>query len=226
MNSPLARGTRALEELVPGALRPLVRRVEAHWEDGLVWTLETPKGLRWFHTRDHSVEELWLVNDLRLPVAEALSQRSPEPVNILSWRPGRRVVVSVGTGMQRTIIKGYRHGRSARAERTHLNAAAACASTPFRVAPLIERDAKLETLVFEPLEGVPLTFDTANADCFFRIGDGLRHLHRDRPMSSLPTHDRNDELRVLDRLAASVARYDALPSGLVSTRARLGDAIA
>lgn len=206
-----------------GTARKRVRRVELHRDGGLVLTLEEPGTHQWFLFQDGDLSEITPDSDSRLPLCQ---QRADEiaagALEVLSWRPGRRIVLSDRTGRPR-VLKGYRRGRSLAAAERHSRAESALGvNSVIRTAHLEYHDADAECLTFEFVEGHPVRIDSADAETFRAVGRGLANLREGLDGADLGSFSATDELEVLDTLHSRRLELAGELEGWRPLRARLG----
>lgn len=167
-----------------------VARVDVSSSGQIFLCLGLASGERWFR---HDADRLVPLDpslDAALPLSARL--RSHAPAQVLSYRPGRRLVLRT----EREVLKGYRPSRLDEAALAHSRASALNARRGFRVAGL--RDLLLDhaALVLEPLEGVPLPVRGRSAEAYLGVGARLRAM-QDEPASELRRFGADDELGVL-----------------------------
>lgn len=230
MTAPFAAALAALElEAGPDSARRVLR-TEVRDEGTLVLTLETPAGPRWFEFEDGTLRELRASAEKRVPAARGLSALCDRgEADLLSWRPGRRMVVRLPARDGAHIVKAYRRGRALESARMHaaLRAASSAATDgthgiAFRLPRVLHADAAQESVAFELLRGAELRFD--DLGCFQRVGAALRRFQQGTPDVPLAIHGRAEELAQLDRHAWRFAlAAGSLPPGWREARALLDE---
>ena len=223
MTSLLERGCIAVDQrLGASATARWTRRVEPHRAGGLVWTLETESGVRWLRLRDDELEELIPAEDDQLPIASTLQDLGHEDKRqILTWRPGRRIVVGFESAGQRLVAKGYRSGRSKAATHKHQIAYEA-ARRGLLVPRLVEHERERSMLTFEHACGSAPRLGNDAGEIFYRVGYALREFQRAPVPSALRPHDRARECEVIDRLAQRVEKLTGgVPTFFDALRDRL-----
>ncbi len=197
--------------------RSTVRRLEARGDQVYVET-DRDGLLRWDGVR---LVPTIPDDDLALPLARVLPLwRARGPVEVLAYRPGRRLTLRVGAGAQVRVVKGYRPGRLHQAAARHLFAAEALSSSAMGVPDLLEVDEDRGCLVFALADGRPVTIATRTRELFFAVGSGLRSLQHAEG-ESLSHHDTAAELDVLASLQRRLPACGvAVPEGW----SRLADA--
>lgn len=200
--SLLDRALARLDALGPPGLSAAVSRVELDGpasDPHLVLTVGSASGERWFRFTSSELVELRPGDDRALPLA-AFASAAP----VLSYRPGRRLVLLRETGP--AVEKGYRRSRFAAAAARHeLVATLGGRIGGLRLPRLDRRRDEAASLLLEKLSGEPLRLEPASIGCFRTLGRALRGL-QEIPVRApaLPRHAPADELAVLDRWAARV----------------------
>jgi hypothetical protein len=198
-----------------------VERVDAVRTGGILLTLAGPRR-RWFRCAADSVRELTPETDPDLPIARKLPElQSRRRVEVLAYRPGRRIVLRHSGAGPATIVKGYRRRRVGGAVRNHATAVLAAEGLWLRVPKIVGRD---DTLAFFAMPDLGTVSFDLNADParFARIGGSLRCFRRYVPDVLPPIHDHGDELEVLDTIAGrALATVGAHPDGWALVRRRL-----
>jgi hypothetical protein len=186
----------------------------------LVLTARGPAGRRWFTHDDRGLIECFPERDAELPLAGRL--RGTSDWRVLSWRPGRRMVVLVQRGELVNVLKGHKRSRSARAAVHQGCAEGAMRRGAFRVPRMLAHDGEHEALVFEYLPAREVELGTASAPLYAALGEHLAVFQADEGGLDLPVHGVRDELEVLARWRSKVLRAtDALPPGWPAALARL-----
>lgn len=179
-------------------------------KDGARIVTETHGAVRrWFAEHAGNRRELWPRSDDALPLAkdwETLERRGS--VDVLAYRPGRRVVLRCGADEQKScIVKGYRRGRDvAAAERLSI-AARAAEGLSVRIGVMLEHDPRRCAVVSTDLGGEPLDLGRVDVARFERFGADLRHFQTrtdllDEFGFDLGVHTAVDELAVIELLRA------------------------
>jgi hypothetical protein len=221
---PLASAFARLEAACERRAEEIVERVEADpAETRLELAVRAGGHQRWFTWRAGELAERHPADDERVPLAAELVGSARARTSVLSWRPGRRIVLApeaLWADGRGTLRKGFRRSRWREALARQEHAARACARAGLaaaRVAGAIESRAAFE---LERVAGTPLSYSLAGAEHFARVGAALAALQeQDCPF---PVHDLAAELAVLDAWRARVhwARGE-LPRGWDAARARL-----
>jgi hypothetical protein len=223
VNYPLEQALAAVAGRCGGDARQ-VERVDVDRHGALQLLLRTPAGPRWFDHDGHGCREQMPEQDGALPLAAAMPGLARTGhVEVLAWRPGRRLVLRLDRGGGSLVLKGHRPRRSADAAARHVAASAALAGGQVSAAELLAHDAAGACLTFRRVEGRALLLSAASQEHFFRLGAALREAQARPAPEELPAHGPQDELDLLERLAARVALAAcALPAGYAELRERLG----
>jgi len=225
-DSPLALGLVALgAALGDPFVQTRVRRAEFD-KDGRLW-LDLDGDPAWYRVEE-GAEGTRVVrsephDDERLPLARWLAARRGEPfLEVLAWRPGRRVVVAHSDGESACVRKGQRGSRLAAAVARHRAAAALCADGAFRVPHLRGVDEATASLEMELLVGLEPRLEREHAGDFHAIGAALARFQRGGLDAAFGTHGVREELAVVDGAGARLARATGLElDGWARVRARL-----
>ena len=222
MISPLEDALGRLENayLARGSSQ-LVERVDLDPDGTLHLTLEGSPA-RWFRFDEGGLREVVPEEDELLPVArELVNGLAGKDGALLSYRPGRRLVVRRRAKDAVTIIKGYRRRRSQEAARLHRLALAVTPDAGLRVPRLLEHRADHDCLVLEHLAGEALRLSAEDAEVFFPIGMGLRRFQQ-ASSDDLAIFGSAEELGVLDTWAERASSANGpLPEGWSASRERL-----
>jgi hypothetical protein len=234
--------------LLPTALRAIgrelgdddpaarVRRADLDRRDRLVIELDSPAGSRWFRFDETQLEELRLESEQRLPLA-VWHGAEPGPRTVLSWRPGRRLVLGVPLPTGHQVWKGQRPSHLAAAAARHLLGQSLVrgergADEGFRIPELLGVDAERAALRLAFASGFEPPIRPVDAPDFERIGRALRSLQDRGDVSALDLrqqlseHGPEQELAVIDERVRRARRcLEAAPAGLESVLDRLRRAI-
>lgn len=216
----------ALErELGPGSASETVERCELA-RDGRLWIHARVHGARrWFEHDGRALAERVPADERALPELAALLDARAPALEIVSWRPGRRLVAferSARAGAPPLVHKLVRAGRGDGARARHALARNAALGA-FTVPALMSEDAGRtpDALAFAFVAGRELDL-ARDVDRCADIGRGLARFQRAPASESLAVHTRADELAVLDRAAERWhAAAGELPAGWAHVRAAL-----
>lgn len=217
MSAPLATALAALEQVFHGLEEVL--RVDVAEDGSLGLTALGAGTTRWFTHDPRGLVECFPARDGKIPLARWLAGR--RDWRVLSYRPGRRVVV-LTTGERPSVLKGHKRGRSERAAERQRIAEAAMTRGSFRVPHLLRRDAEHDALVFEFLQGHEVELDATHVAAYARLGKELALFQEERAATRLESFGVREEFAVLERWRQKVlAATDALPAGWSSAAERL-----
>jgi len=222
-DGPLSAAIRELEQIRVGDELE-IERVDVDKAGGLQFTAATGRGMRWFSHDDRGLVEQTPGRDADIPLASALAQADTERMRVVSYRPGRRMVIEESLDGGRQVLKGYRRKKSTTAMFNHRVAEEVAEGGSFRVPRLLRQEAELDTLVFEHVQGKPLILgESASEDCF-RIGSLLKRFQLFDRASELKTFGPDEELGVLEmwRKKALIGN-GRLPGGWEAARELLQD---
>jgi tRNA A-37 threonylcarbamoyl transferase component Bud32 len=218
MSSRLASVASEVAAVFPG-LEEIVR-VDIDDSGTLTLTAAGATGTRWFTHDDRGLIECFPERDKNLPLAGRL--RDTADWSVLSYRPGRRMVVRIRHGAHQNIFKGHKKGRAARAAVHQGYAEGSMRTGAFRVPRMLGLDPNLEALVFECLEVQEVELVRASAPHYERLGRQLARFQDDQNSVSLQFFRVQDELDVLRRWKEKVlAAIGTLPAGWLEGEARL-----
>lgn len=224
MSSPWERAVAAVEQKTGHPAREALSRVEAGRDGRLVLTARARPAPRWFAWKGDALRELLPGQDASLPLAAALEGlAASEGAEILSWRPGRRIVVRVAGAEGPRVVKGFRRRRMEPSLLRHAHARRLGGPDSFLV-PECSPFTAPESLVMGLLEGRNPPLGPGAAPAFADLGARLRRLQAGPTDGLESRHDRPAELGVLDRLAARTQPWvQSLPAGWREARERLED---
>jgi len=194
-------------------------RVDVDLDGGtLMLTAVGAAGTRWFTHDGQGLLERFPESDPKLPLSAHLGASGEW--RVLSYRPGRRVVVAAQRG-EPVVLKGHRRSRSSRAAAKQGLAERAMQRGAFRVPRLLRHDGEHEALVFERLTGKEVELERASVPLYRRLGEELAVFQRDGA-AELETFTPVDELGVLELWRRKVERAElAPPAGWPEAHARL-----
>ncbi len=199
-------------------------RIDPRGNDKRFELWETEDGPQWRRLReDGSTRRCKPENDRKLPLAQRLPQlKSGADVQVLAYRPGKRVVLRLTDERGERVLKGYREQRLAAAVQRHVWAARALLTAPVVAVDVVDVWEQASALEFNLAPGDSLDVSGENRSVFHHIGVSLRQLQSARPFDNAPRHDAHHELDVLDGLAAAMGRAGIpRPPGFDTLRAAL-----
>ena len=202
----------------------LVERVELRSRGALVVALRQDGRSRWFHFDAGVLEEVEPHRDRRLALLRTmLVEGGRGTYRVLSYRPGRRVVLEWSDGEQTLVLKGFRPEKAEAALFSHRQAELTNGDGGFLVPRVLEYRPSTDAIAFRSLTGAPLSIGRAGAESFARIGTHLAAFQSADLEESVPAFGPPDEMAVLDRWATRVGDAAGdLPVGWRDLRASLG----
>jgi hypothetical protein len=167
-------------------------QLEAELADSVEWFCYAEGKLRFADPR----------HDKKIPLLERRYERAlPNGMSVISYRPGRRVVLTSTESGDRSIVKGFRKGRGSLAVKHHQIATRACKSGFFRVPNLLHHDREHDFIAMERQAGSVPIIAAENIEIWRRIGVGLRSFQDSCDCTELKEFGQVDELAVLEELA-------------------------
>lgn len=179
-----------------------------------------PLWLSWDGAR---ISELRPADDEDIPLSAVLRQRGEgDGLEVLNYRPRRRLVLLDRGGSGPRVIKGYRKGRAAPAFERYEAAYRTFSGRSIHAPEVMELIAPMESLVLAYEQGLPLDLSPASMDIFYRIGESLADFQlRDMDIKAT-MFSSADELDVIDRFAGKVTAVGLdLPADWARLRATL-----
>lgn len=184
-----------------------VRRV-AIGRQGLVHIeLEDAGEPRFFAYRENVLRELEADKDWKIPLLEKLHRSDAPAYRLISYRPGRRIVIETSRDEHEEIIKGYKKCHAARAAKKFETARTACAGGGFDLPVLLAVNTEDDYLVMLKSRGQTPGITANFARIWTRIGACLRQFQQSRPSPGLESFDAGNELAVLDERAKRYRLY-------------------
>ena len=185
---------------------------------------------RFFVYKAGELQELWPQEDSKIPLALKLANdKFAGGHMIISYRPGRRIVLGPMAGEQGHIIKGFRKRRAAHAAGLYATAISVCEQTGFDIPGLLQYIRKDDCLVMARRSGQPPELDDGSVETWSEIGSSLRQFQNTSRLPELtvglPDFGHLDELAVLDERARRLLLcVPDLPGRWLSGRQRLESA--
>ncbi|MCE9592626.1 MAG: aminoglycoside phosphotransferase family protein [Planctomycetes bacterium] len=178
-----------------------VERFDLDRERRLVATVGEAPHQRWFRRELGAWREIRAEDDDALPfVGELRALAARGPVEMLAWKPGRRITLAAMHGTGRAIYKARRRSGHATALEAHLDAQDSTRDSGFLAPALVEQSCDHALLVFEHIAARPLSIDADDLPRYFAIGRALRELQRRTPTHYRAVHGPREEERVLQRM--------------------------
>ncbi len=203
-----------------------VRRVSVERKGALHIEIHAAERLHFFVYKSNEIKELQAVNDPKIPLATKLHELDfVKRHTIISYRPGRRIVLGPVSGEQGHIVKAYKKHKAAQAAEKYAIALSACESNGFDVPELLQVDTGNDCLLMAKREGQPPDIEAGTEETWVSIGSCLRLFQKSRVSSDLPEFSQFDELAVLDeRFRRFLLCMPALPARWQPGRERLEEA--
>jgi hypothetical protein len=221
------RFQQALKRYAPEADGSQIRKLEIAKSGALLAQLRDGSRPLWLSWDRERISELHPAADAQIPLSGLLRERGEDPtLEILNYRPEKRLVVLDRGRVEPRVIKGYRSGRAAPAFERYEAARKACRGDDIRAPEVLELVESSESLVmaFEP--GRPLDLSSGAVDVFYGIGVGLANFQRRGSEIEADNFSSADELKVIDRFVDKVAAAGLeLPPGWEALRERLEAAV-
>ncbi len=184
-----------------------IERVVARKDGGLTLFAEGPAGPRWFQYHDDGVAECFPFDDQSIPLLSEMQEVRRGEVEVLAWRPGRRVALLDKSGSKPTILKGFRskRGYQSGVDLERLVAVqAACDGMIFpRCLDLLP---ELRAYRMKLLPGEPLRILREHAPVFSKLGANLAIMQEKTSCAGLLFHGYHDELKVLSTMERRTQR--------------------
>ena len=157
---------------------------------------------RWFRCDGDSLQELWPHDDKKIPLlARGFVDDSALDQVVISYRPGRRVVLGVTDSGGERIVKGYKRQKCQQAAAFHAIALSACGEGGFKVPRLVEYAEGADYLVMTRQAGSSPATSVESTPVWAKIGAYLRQFQLSPMDDALPVFSSRDELAVLDERA-------------------------
>lgn len=204
-----------------------VRRVAVASQGTLHIEVHQGEMQRFFVYDENELTELQAKNDSKIPLL-SISDESDFMTShaIISYRPGRRVVLEPVNDNHGGIVKAYRKHKSARAVENYAVALSACEQGGFDIPGLLRYESQDDYLVMARRTGKsPLIASDATA-VWGGIGSSLHRFHCSQVVNDLEEFSSRDELLVLDERARRfLLCMPCLPRGWKAGRERLETAV-
>jgi hypothetical protein len=193
----------ALTQLESWELSPhQLSRVSVDSDGTLQLEAERADTLEWFHYTSGNLCPAYPQHDKKIPLlSNRLGRPLPGGMKVISYRPGRRVVLASNGPGDRSIVKGFRKGRSSLAFKRHEIAMRACQEGFFRVPSLLDHDGRHDFVAMEKQAGSTPAIAAENASTWANVGAGLRSFQDSCDCTELRVFSRGDDLAVLDEMA-------------------------
>ena len=157
---------------------------------------------RWFTYQDRKLQELWPHDDKNIPLlAKRFVNDSALGQVVISYRPGRRIVLGLKDSVGDRIFKGYKRRQCRLAAASHAIAVSACRAGGFEVPRLLEYAEDTDYLVMAKQAGSNPETCVEAKRIWAKIGAYLRRFQQSCPGGALTDFNSRDELSVLDERA-------------------------
>ena len=171
--------------------------------DGTLHVEADGSGLpRWFSYEGSTLQELWPHDDKSIPLlAKGFVSDSALGQVVISYRPGRRIVLGLADSGGERIVKGYKRQKCQQAAGCHAIAVSACQGGGFKVPRLVEYAEDADYLVMTRQAGSSPETTIESKHIWAEIGSHLRQFQLSCGEDSLLEFSSRDELEVLDERA-------------------------
>jgi len=157
---------------------------------------------RFFVYEANGLRELQPENDPKIPLLAKLREDDfAAEHTLISYRPGRRIVLGPVRGRHDTIVKGYRKHQAALPAEKYTCAASACQQGGFDVPELLQYQPDRDCLVIAKRAGLSPGFAADAVGSWSLIGSCLRRFQQFETPDGLQAFNIQDELAVLDERA-------------------------
>ncbi len=203
-----------------------VRRVAVEKQGAIHLEVRQAGRQRYFVYQAAELSELQAGSDSKIPFALRWRESNfAKNHAIISYRPGRRMVLGSEMEDQTHVIKAYRKRKTAQAAENYRRVLSACASGGFKIPRLLKVDKDNDYLLIEKLPGHEPVVATGAIDNWSAIGACLRQFQRSDTGDGLPEFSHTDELAVLDERARRfLLCKPSLPSRWLEGRQQLQEA--
>lgn len=200
-----------------------VRRVAVASQGALYIETHEDEEQRYFVFEEGKLTELLPENDSRIPLASVL--RKPAFMTnevIISYRPGRRIVLGPVNDKHGRISKGYKKLKSPQAVKNYAIAQSACEQGGFDIPDLLQYESQSDCLVMARRIGKKPVIASDAVAIWECIGSCLQQFHSSNEAKGLEEFSCRDELLVLDERARRfLLCMPSLPGGWQAGRERL-----
>ena len=201
-----------------------LNRVSVDADGTMQLEAEKAGSTKWFSYAGGCLRRARPQQDRKIPLLNScIGQSLPSGLTVISYRPGRRVVLASNRPQSDIFLKGYRKGRGTLAVTRHETAFKASGYGAFEVPNLIDCYRDRDLLVMERQHGSTPALDADSASTWSSVGAALRAFQDACDCSALNTFTSYDELAVLDELARRFQLCDLdLPPAWRAGRESLG----
>ena len=213
MSTPLTLAVEAISDRFGSQIAESLDRVQLQRNHSLVLEGQREDGQScWYRFKRNTITELHPLRDNKLPIFNTPAPLREASVQILTWRPGKRVVFKEHRAQVKIpITKAFRKGRSMEAMYRHSIAQKATEKFGFDTAEIQHWDNETDALHFTQLPGVPLDLSEQSTDHAFRIGALLKAFQQATPANKLQPHTSADEIKVIEEAMRRRKAIDGPP---------------
>jgi len=198
--SPMSAAMLQVQTICPDLQQ--VRRVAIDRDGHIQIELHQYDGAHFFEVKGDSLRRINPGKDRRIPLATRLDDPGFSARHtLISYRPGRRMVLASTGGQAETFLKAYKERRVGIAAERHRLAMAANRSGGFDVPELLHVALDEDYFVMAELPGQSPPVNADAADIWQEIGRRLRHFQQSSLARQLEMFDYRHELAVLDERA-------------------------
>ena len=185
----------------------MIRRIEINKRGEVC--LQIGDQQAWYDISTFPPRQLDPLEDRKIPMSVLVRRRR---LDVLAYRPARRLVASGREGGSEIVWKGYRRGRAGRYAANYRLAAAALQGREVGVPEVIEVDEGIDCIAMRRVTGHrPRVSVTHTAD-FRLMGNGTRQLQSfQQGRDTLAEFSRHHELAVLDERIRRLALAGGAP---------------
>jgi hypothetical protein len=177
-------------------------RVSVDSDGTLQLEAERANSLEWFYYAGGKLRRADPQHDRKIPLLKnRLEHALSDGMRVISYRPGRRVVLASNGSVDPSILKGFRKGRGSEAIEHHRLAMKASENGVLRVPELLDHDSGQDFIVMKRQGGSAPAIAAENTSTWASIGAGLRSFQDSCDLTELKVFSCGDELAVLDELA-------------------------
>jgi hypothetical protein len=200
-----------------------VRRVAVMSQGTLHLEVHAGEKQRFFVFEQNELSELLPEKDRKIPLVSSLLNSGPiNDDTIISYRPGRRLVLRQVGIKKGSILKAYKKNKSLRAAKNYAIAQSACEQGGFDIPDLLQYETRSDCLVMAERVGHAPVISSKAVATWAGIGSHLRRFQSSRGPNDLVGFSCRDELHVLDERARRfLFCQPALPAAWQAGRERL-----
>lgn len=200
-----------------------VRRVAVTSEGSLHLEIAEGNKQRFFVYGEPGLIELQAENDAKIPLAAKLNEADFAAGHaIISYRPGRRIVLAPRSDDPAIIYKGYKRQHAVQAAKNHTIVSLASEQGGFNVPELLRCETRDDYLVMARHDGHPPLIAAHAVGTWSAIGACLQGFQQANGNAGLKAYSAADELMVLDERARRFLMcMPSLPGGWLGAREKL-----